>query len=83
MAVLFREAKASGISEEIAIAIYNTEFQRLSAVATVKRFVAVIAERRARDALRAGVRGPSGRPTVVEAAKAKSDAGLPALTANR
>jgi len=47
-------ARAFGIADEIAIGIYEAEYRRLSSGATIKRYVSVIAEKRAKDALRTG-----------------------------
>ena len=48
-------ARGVGVAEEIAIGIYEAEYHRLSANARIKRYVAVIAEKRTKDMLRVRV----------------------------
>lgn len=49
---LCRFARAIGVSEEIAVVTYRREVKRLSAIAKVTRYVPLLAEKRAREALR-------------------------------
>ena len=53
---LCRFARTLGISEEIAIITYRNELQRLKADAKVMRYVTLLADKAARDALRTRAR---------------------------
>ncbi len=56
LGLLLHFARVLEISEEVAIALYEAELERLNAGARVKRYVAVIAEKRACDVLKSRVR---------------------------
>lgn len=52
-------ARQIGVPEDAAAAAYIHELTILGADATIKRYVGLIAEKRARDALRRGARKPA------------------------
>ena len=56
IAALRRFARAEGIYEAFAVLSFRQELQRLSQEARVERFVAVIAEKRTKDAIRAAAK---------------------------
>ena len=64
LGLLCSYARGIGIAEEIAIEIYEAECERLSAAATIKRYIGVIAEKHAKEALRTRTRTrvPAPRP---------------------
>lgn len=49
-------ARVNGIAEDIAVETYERELQQVGAGARIERFVAIIAEKHAKDALRSRAR---------------------------
>ena len=49
-------ARGIGVSEDVAIEVFEAEYQRLSVGARIRRYIGVIAEKRAKDRLKTASR---------------------------
>ena len=66
-------ARVNGISEDLAVEIYERELAQLGSDAKIERFVAVLAEKHAKDALMSQARPRFGRSLAAETAVATSE----------